>query len=157
MLLLASACAGAGAEQALLSGVSVSPARVTPNADGQNDLATVKYTLSRPAQVKVSLRDGAGASHLLQEGERAAGNYETTFDGGVPVAEGELVRRALPAGEYQVVVEATADGGTLSGRGELRLADNDATPPALADLAASPAEISPFDPEFARETSSPFA
>ncbi|MHB1133319.1 MAG: flagellar hook assembly protein FlgD [Chloroflexota bacterium] len=151
VLLLLGACA-ALPTRALLGDVAATPARLTPNGDGRDDIATIKYSVSRAAAVKITLLDAAGRAYLLQQSNRPAGSYEAVFDGGAATGESEMARRALPAGEYTYLVEATAEGRREESRGQLQVADNDPTPLNLTDVRAAPQQVSPYDPQYAAQT-----
>ncbi len=61
-LLLLALLLGVGAAQGcagrrLLYGISVRPEVISPNADGQEDVAEIKYTLSRLAWITIYLVD----------------------------------------------------------------------------------------------------
>ncbi len=57
-----------------LQNVSASPAAISPNGDGQDDTATILYTLTQPAQVIATLVNAAGeAISALFTGQQPAG------------------------------------------------------------------------------------
>ncbi len=147
--LLAVGCAGGS----LIVAVAAAPARITPNGDRVDDAAAIAYTLARPAHVSIYLLDAGGQRYVVREAQpRPAGAYEATFDGTVAVA-GEAARQVVPAGEYALVVEAVDGAGRREERrGSLVVADPDRTLPTLENVAADPAEISPYDPELAGTT-----
>ncbi len=110
MYILALLCITAGVltgcrSAPLLSGVSVSPDTISPNADGESDVALIKYRLGRSARVSIILIDEKGARHTFRaDSSRPPGAYEVLF-GGV------IDNRLLPDGHYTCVFEAAADDG----------------------------------------------
>ena len=135
----------------LISATAGAPARITPNGDRIDDVATIAYTLARPAKVSVYLLDEGARRYTLRDNlARPAGDYELTFDGTVESGGQRLV---VPAGQYKYVVEATDDAGQREERqGSLVVADADTTPPKIANVAANPTEISPYNPDLTSET-----
>ena len=157
VLLLSTGCSRLGTvlgPGALLDGVATSPARVTPNGDRLDDIATINYTLARPARVSLYLLDASGQRYVvLDDAARPQGNYQATFDGSVAAEAAPLVRRALPNGDYTFVLEAVDETGRREERrGSLAVAEADATAPRIEDVAANPAVLSPFDPQLSSDT-----
>lgn len=85
-----------------LTSVRSEPGTITPNGDGQADIATVSYTLSANANVAVAVLDATGASVTEIEAKqwRRAGPRTATFDG-----------TSVPDGAYVIRVSASATGG----------------------------------------------
>ena len=83
-----------------LTAVRATPAAVTPNGDGQDDAATVSYTLGAPATVTARLLDAAGAElATLFSGSRAAGRHSFSF-----TADG------VSDGVYTIALVAASNG-----------------------------------------------
>ncbi len=84
-----------------LSKTSAKPATISPNGDGQQDKATISYTLTTTATVSAVLRSPAGAqlATLFSE-RRGPGTWTFAF-----TAEG------VADGRYEIVITAT-DGKT---------------------------------------------
>jgi N-acetylmuramoyl-L-alanine amidase len=92
---------GAAPVALTLTQTSAKPAAISPNGDGQQDKATVAYTLSASATVTATLRapDGRQLAVLFSE-RRGPGRQTFTF-----IADG------VPDGRYVIVISAT-DGKT---------------------------------------------
>ena len=67
----------------LLSTVSFSGAQITPNADGDNDVVEIQYSLRRPAAVSIYFDDSAGERYYFREARRRAPGDYSVFWGGV--------------------------------------------------------------------------
>lgn len=148
--------AGCG-EQPLLSDVSFSKDRITPNADGQDDVLVIRYRLARAADLSIYFLDGAGNRYVFRDrqpraptGEREP--YSVYFSGIVDgytlpgeVFEGFTVtHRVLQDGIYTWVVEATEENGhTEQVTGTLVIADADTTLPELRNFNVSPPAFTP--------------
>ncbi len=65
-LVLALLLAGCG-EQPLLSEVSFSKDRITPNADGQDDVLVIRYRLARAADLSIYFLDEAGNRYIFRD------------------------------------------------------------------------------------------
>jgi hypothetical protein len=93
-----------GVASALLSAARATPAAVTPNGDGRDDVATISYTLGAAATVTATLTDAFGISvrTLFTESRPAGGNIYT-FD-----------PRDLPSGTYTLALTATAADGRVT-------------------------------------------
>src|SRR5712692_4986861 len=84
---------GCGAQPLLMS-LDVQPQVITPNGDGKDDVAEVKYSLSSGAAVTVTLLDSGGKAYLLRSNQpRSPGDYNFLFGGVVGGV-------ALPNGSY---------------------------------------------------------
>jgi len=102
--LFAAAVAGC-ASPALLRSVSVRPEVISPNADGVDDVAEIKYELTAQSTLDVYLLDSAGQRHDLRVDKRRSKGERTMYFGGV------IGDRLLPDGEYVIVFEATDTRG----------------------------------------------
>lgn len=90
--------AGLGTGTALaISDAAAVPDGITPNGDGQGDVAELTFSLTIPANVTVEVADPAGTvlATVLDRVWKAAGKHTATVDGA-----------ALPDGAYNVVVRA---------------------------------------------------
>jgi hypothetical protein len=93
-----------GTASALLSAAVATPAAVTPNGDGRDEVATVTYKLAAPATVSATLTDANGVSvTTLFTEPRPAGANVYTFD-----------PRDLPSGAYTITLAATAADGRVT-------------------------------------------
>ena len=107
-LLAAIVCQGvfAGcAPRVLLTDVSIRPAIISPNADGSEDIAEIKYTLSRQSSVTIYFLDSEGGRHDFRVDKRRSRGPRTAYYGGV------IDGRLLPDGEYTCVFEAEDEAG----------------------------------------------
>jgi flagellar hook assembly protein FlgD len=95
---------GKGAAFALQS-VSASPQAISPNADGQDDTATIFYRLTQPAQVTATLVSAAGATvSTLFTDSKAAGDQSFVF-----------AADQIPDGSYTIQLAAvSATGQTVT-------------------------------------------
>lgn len=104
LCLLSGGLLGCGG-RALLYDVSIRPETISPNADGTEDIAEIKYSLSRQSSITIYLVDQAGQQHYFrQENRRSQGNRTAYFGG---VIDGRL----LPDGAYTCVLEAQDERG----------------------------------------------
>lgn len=131
-------------DSALLSNAQFGAQSISPNADGQNDITRVGYTLARNASVSIYFVDAGGEEHYFRRQEpRGAGEYEVFFSGVVDgyllpqeEVEGQIVQRLLQNGSYTWVIEATDSSGvTEMARGELEIVDADETLPEIRNFA----------------------
>ncbi len=137
LALLALALQGCSGRQ-LLYDVSIRPTVISPDADGQDDIAEVKYSLSRSSQITIYLLDESGQRHDLRVAERRSKGERTLYFGGV--VDGRL----LPDGDYTMVFEAV-DGRGHSERTEtpITLADGDPVPIEVENLNIWPQTFEP--------------
>ncbi|MCC7209751.1 MAG: hypothetical protein IT323_20755, partial [Anaerolineae bacterium] len=105
--------------RALLADVSVTPDRITPNADGSDDVADIRYTLNRPARLSILFTDNqSGAQYHFRDDEaRPPEAYTVQFSGVVDgftlpgeTVAGTIERRLIPDGEYTWTIEARGEG-----------------------------------------------
>ena len=130
------ACAGG---TALVYDVEVQPAVMSPNADGVDDVARIRYKISRPSQVYIYLVDGEGERFFFRDGNsRSPGEYEALFGGAV---EGQVI----PDGEYTLVVEAAAVDSAESESVQARLivSGGDSQGPQIEDFKVFPQVFTP--------------
>jgi len=138
VLLLVLALAGC-AREATLTAFSVEPGLITPNADGDQDVTRISYSLRRNADVSIYLLDAQGERHYFRQVvRRSTGGYSVNFGG---VVEG----RMLPDGDYRLVIEATPLDGGETGVAEralsIRQADTDY--PRITSLGVYPDVFTP--------------
>jgi len=127
-------------------------ARITPNADGENDLTTFRYTLARAATITLDFTDAEGNRFVFREGQaRVPGDYSVLFGGIVDgyVLPGETVlsevdTRLMPDGEYTWSLAATAaDGEEMVATGSLIIEGADPSLPDISGFTLSPARFTP--------------
>ncbi|MFL5801692.1 MAG: hypothetical protein ACJ8CR_08105 [Roseiflexaceae bacterium] len=142
--LIAVALAGCGGG-ALLADVALSAPTLQPTGNGEH--VDISYQVGRPAKVTIYLQDAAGARYTLRDGEPREPSpepYLLRLDGTAPTDDPVLRRRALPSGDYTLVVEATgADGGQAREQRPISIQGADAPPPLIQNLVVRPAIISP--------------
>ncbi|HBY92797.1 MAG: hypothetical protein M5U01_25415 [Ardenticatenaceae bacterium] len=140
LLLVAMFLPGCSLGRPLLFNVSVAPTTISPNADGHDDIAVIRYKLGGPALVSIWLEDRAGQKRFWRDHERrSAGNdYESWFWGGVD-------NRVLPDGTYTLVVQAEPlSGGQASAvTSTLTITNGDSQVPAIENLMVAPPVFTP--------------
>ncbi|MFQ3535520.1 MAG: hypothetical protein SNJ58_06550 [Aggregatilineales bacterium] len=137
----------------LLRQASFSLARLTPNADGIDDVTEIRYTLSRAARLSITLTHADGTRFVFREEElRPAGEYRVLFSGVVngftlPGEQfgGSVERRLMPDGEYTWEIRAVdaQTGAAMSQSGTLSLADGTATLPDIQAFEIAPEIFTP--------------
>ena len=147
-------CTVVEAVRPLLSDVSVVPAVISPNADGQDDVTLIHYRLGRNARVSIYFTDQAGQRHYFRrERARSPGEYSVYWGG---VIDSEMTTfqneythaivqsRVLPDGLYTWTVEATDERGyTESISGTITIQGADTTLPELRKFAVVPPTFTP--------------
>jgi len=93
------------ARKPLLSDVHIRPDVISPNADGTEDVAEIKYELSRSSTLTMYFVDQSGTRHYYREDVRRSHGPRTAYFGGA--IDGSL----LPDGIYTCVLEATDERG----------------------------------------------
>jgi hypothetical protein len=137
--LLLAALAACRADGPLLSDVAIEPAAITPDGDGDRDVARISYTVGRPAEVSIALVGPDGETHRLRDAQRRSPKaYEALFGG---VVDG----RMLADGSYTVRISATELEGETTATEErtLSLQGGDVQPPALQGFTVHPDVFSP--------------
>ena len=128
----------------LLDDVSVSPAVISPNADGSDDATNIEYKLSRNALVSIYFENPDGERfYYRHDRPRSAGDYRVQWGGTVNQRrwlENQLGREAveswvLPDDTYTWVVEATdQEGQTEQATGQITLRGGDTVVPELGQF-----------------------
>lgn len=125
---------------------------ISPNADGEDDIAVFEYSLSRPATISLSLISPGGRQfYFRQRQARADGDYTVLFSGVVDgflldgeSVYGEIERRLIPNGKYSWLLEAQTDeGASMSERGALLVEEGDTPLPIMSEFSISPDLFSP--------------
>ncbi len=148
-ILLLSACAF----RPLLSAAQVRPDVISPNADGQDDVTLIEYTIGRGAKVSIYFEDAAGNRHYFRNAERRSrGDYKVYWGGTTnapevrPVEGGPMLveSHVLPDGEYKWVIEAVDDAGRVDrAEGRITLQNADTALPELQNFTVVPQEFTP--------------
>ena len=139
--------------QPLLSNVRVAPSRISPNADGKDDVTRISYHLSRSANLSIYFDNAAGERfYFRQERRRSQGDYTVFWGGAIEgatlyetaVTKETVKSRVLPDGTYTWFVEAVDDGGYKQvAKGSLEIAGADTTVPELQNFSVSPQVFTP--------------
>ncbi len=138
---------------AVITQAAIYPERITPNADGDADVAEISYRLRRAATVSILFEDEAGRRFEFRTGQpRSRGEYSVLFSGVVDgyvlegeSAHGEVLSRLLPDGTYTWMIEATDSltGQVDSRTGTLVVAEADTLLPDLWEFSISPEVFTP--------------
>ena len=119
-----------------LSDATLSPAVISPDADGHDDLARLAYTINAPATVSIYLTDATGARHDIRRAVQRPASpkpYELLFNG--IDADGKLV----PNGDYTWHVDA----GDQLASGPLRIEHASAARPRINEFTLDSAVFTP--------------
>jgi hypothetical protein len=136
----------------LIEAAAFVPSIITPNADGNDDVAVFRYTLSRNATVSLTLEDAAGQTFAFRQDEpRIADDYQVLFSGVVDgftqpddTVQGEILRRLMPDGDYTWrLVAVTETGEQVEETGTLTVSDGDHSLPDLMNFTVSPSVFTP--------------
>ena len=145
-------------ERPLLEDVSVSPTLITPNADGQTDLAEISFILNANAQVSLEFVDAHGEAYTFRAPTPLSVNEDpySVYFGGVVDASGDeseissedkeytVLERMLPDGPYTWHLRAVSDEGRVATvTGTLTIEDADTVLPGIQGFTVSPKEFSP--------------
>ena len=125
---------------ALLSEIEISPDVISPNADGDDDVAAIRYLISENVDLSIYLLDADGNRHDFRTNVRrtpSKHSYFALFGGAI---DGSL----LPDGDYTVVLEATGDDGRTSHEERsLKIEGGDKLPIEIRNLVVAPNVFTP--------------
>ncbi len=125
------------ASRPLLYDVTIRPDVISPNADGEDDVARISYKLSRKAGLSIYLVDAGGHKHYFRKDKsRIPGDYFALFGGTVD-------NKLLPDGQYTCVVEATEGTETVRREKPLLIRDGDMVPLKLTEFTVYPETFTP--------------
>jgi hypothetical protein len=139
----------------LLQQVTVEPSRITPNADGDSDLARIEFRLNANAEVSFLLSDAAGETYVFRPPRPLAVSERpyTVYFGGVvegfslPGEEDhgyEIVQRMLPDGVYTWELTAqTESARSETVTGTLIIEAADTALPGIRGFSVFPKSFSP--------------
>lgn len=136
---------------ALLSKASFDKTQISPNADGVDDVTTIRYSLARSARISVYLENSSGQRYYFRQDEpRTPGNYIVEFSGivdGYTLSgeniPGKIERRLIPNDHYTWVIEAVGKNETKRFTGKLEIANGDYALPVISSFEISPAVFTP--------------
>jgi hypothetical protein len=136
----------------LITAAAFDPGTITPNADGNDDITRVSYSLSRNARVTITLESGDGKVYVFRQDEpRVAMDYSVYFSGVVDgytvpgeTFAGNVLRRLMPDGSYTWRIHAVDESGQSDERtGRLVIQNGDAPLPDLTDFSIAPQIFTP--------------
>ena len=125
---------------------------ISPNADGEDDIAVFSYALARPATINLSLvTEGRMRFYFRQDQVRDRGEYSVLFSGVVDgftldgeSIRGDIERRLIPNGDYNWTLEAeTDDGASMNVSGTMGVKDGDTPLPTMSEFSITPAVFTP--------------
>lgn len=151
-LLLCSGCR----PKPLLGEVTILPERITPNADGQEDVAVISFRLNENATVGIYFYDELGRRYVFRAPTALSFNeehYSVFFPG---VVDGFLLpgeefpfaveKRVLPDGHYTWEITAESretEGVSAVVTGTLTIEEGDEQLPGIMGFSVYPKEFSP--------------
>lgn len=119
------------------SNLTVDPVTFSPNADGEDDITRISYSISRDTTIDLFFVDEEGQRHYYRRGEvRVPGDYFFWFGGAVD-------NRLLPDGEYTVVLEAQEGSGVAHLEAPMIISGGDQVPLELTKLQVYPDVFTP--------------
>ncbi|HFC13012.1 MAG TPA: hypothetical protein ENJ56_09240, partial [Anaerolineae bacterium] len=127
-------------DSSLLRNVSLSETTLSPNADGENDVLSIAYEISRVAQVSIYFENASGNRFYFRDSKtRGTGKYKVLFSGIVDgytlpdeQLDNEVEARLLQNGDYTWIIEAVdKDGVTEQQTGNLQISEADADLPLI--------------------------
>jgi len=137
---------------ALLSQAEFVDPQISPNADGDNDLTTIRYSLARSAKVTIFLENTEGQTFYFRQDEpRVKGDYSVLFSGVVdgyqlpddPAVVGTVERRLMPNGHYTWTIQAVGDDETERQTGTLDIVNADVALPTISIFDIHPETFTP--------------
>ena len=136
----------------LLLNATVQSERISPNADGIDDITRIAYELTRNATVSIYFVDEAGERfYFRQDRARGVDAYSVLFSGVVDgytqpddMTDNQVIDRLLQNGTYQWTIEATDTSGvTESATGQLIIEDADSALPLMNGFELYPPVFTP--------------
>ncbi len=138
LLAIAVLALAACGSSSLVSDASIEPTTISPNADGDTDVASIAYTINRPSYVSIYFVDEMGEKHYFRRERRRSDRDYNVLWGGV------IDGRVLPDGEYTWVIEASDEQGNVErAEGAITLIEADTNAPKFENFAVNPAIITP--------------
>lgn len=137
----------------LLYDVQVAPDAITPNADGDQDVTEIQYSLRRPADVSIYFENEDGERYYFRDTRRRSpGDYSVFWGGTVEEVRRietdtgvqEITSWVLPDGLYRWTVEAAEDdGNVMQVSGTISLSEGDTQVPEMHNFAVIPQVFRP--------------
>jgi len=139
----------------LLSNVEVWPSVISPNADGEDDVARIAYDIGRNANVSIYFVDESGGRHYFRQERRRSpkrGGYQVYWGGTAQdpiMLDDEYGRqlvqnRVLADGTYTWVIEAVDDRGHAAKmEGAITIQHGDSALPELRNFTVMPQVFRP--------------
>ena len=126
---------------------------ITPNADGNDDITTFQYSLSRNARVSIQFEAENNANFTFRQDEpRIPDDYAVNFSGVVDgytlpdeSISGQVLSRLMPDGRYtwRLTAVDAQSGETDERTGTLTLQDSDSPLPRITVFSISPDVFTP--------------
>ena len=135
----------------LITAAAFSLERISPNADGVDDITLFSYSLSRNARVSLSFEAEDGTIYRFREDQpRIPDDYSVAFSGvvegytlpGEQIA-GTVLRRLMPDGTYTWRLVAVEDDAADERSGTLVIDGGDSPLPQITSFTISPVVFTP--------------
>ena len=137
----------------LLYNVRISPDTITPNADGNQDVTEIQYSLSRTANVSIYFENNLGELlYFRRDNRRSTGEYKVQWGGAVDdlrtvetsYGPQEILSQVLADGAYRWTIEATDEQGNSElADGSITVQAADTELPELNNFAVVPQVFTP--------------
>src|SRR5688572_4952692 len=134
----------------LLANVSIVPEKITPNADGSDDIASIHYVLNRNAAVTISFTNRETKEQFVFRNaeRRIPDDYTVLFSGVVDASKSQqdsgVETHLMPDGSYDWLIEAAAENGEAQQQsGVLIIKNSDSALPLIRDFTISPQIFTP--------------
>jgi len=145
---------GCSATGPILTNARIEPSVISPNADGQADVARISYTIRRPSEISIYFEDEAGQRYYFRQNKhRGPRDYNVLWGGVIEepiflepehLLKERYIGRVLPDGRYRWVIEARDERGRQDvAEGEIEIVDADTEMPQFENFAVNPAVITP--------------
>ena len=137
----------------MLTNASIEPTVISPNADGDSDIARITYSIRRPCNISIYFENDQGERFYFRQNQhRGVRDYQVLWGGVIeeitplfpnqnpPARQG----RVLPDGDYTWVIEATDENQNRErAQGVLTIQQADTEAPQFENFAVTPEVITP--------------